>query len=131
MKMLAKAAMAMSFLVLASAAPTTAQAQWVYLGERAVGKFGDRDAISARGEGAFRSVRLCVKRRAVRFYDLDVVFGNGGRQDLQIRRVIGPGECTRAIDIRGNRRLIRRIILKYETVGVRGPQAIVVAYGRR
>ncbi|HKJ61404.1 MAG TPA: hypothetical protein VKA94_05345 [Hyphomicrobiales bacterium] len=137
MKTIAKLAMAFSFLALAATAPSAAQAQWVLLGEKAVSLDADRDIVSAVGEGTFSGIRLCVRRRAVRFYDLDVEFGNGGHQDLQIRRVIGPGECTRAIDIRGNRRFIRRVILNYQTVNpygtgaIFGPQAIVEVYGRR
>lgn len=131
MKTIAKLTMAFSLLALAAAMPASAQAQWVFLGKKAVSLDADRDVVSVRGEGAFSRIRLCVRRRAVRFFDLDVVFGNGGRQDLQIRRVIGPGECTRAIDIRGKRRFIRRVILKYTTVGKHGPQAIVEVYGRR
>jgi hypothetical protein len=133
MKTIAKLTMAFSLLALAAAAPSAAQAQWVLLGEKTVSLTGDRDVVSARGEGAFSRIRLCVRRRPVRFYDLDVVFGNGGRQDLQIRSVIGPGDCTRAIDIRGGRRFIRRIILQYETVNAygAGARAIVEVYGRR
>lgn len=131
MKTILKATIALSLLAMTAAVPSQAEARWVFLGERAVALDGDRDVIRARGEGAFSKIRLCVTRRAVRFYDLDVVFGNGGRQDLRIRRIIEPGECTRAIDIRGNRRFIRRIIMKYETVGRRGRQAVVEVYGRR
>lgn len=137
MKTIAKLVMAFSLLALAAAAPTAAQAQWVLLGEKTVSLNGDRDVVRAAGEGSFRRIRLCIRRRAVRFFDLDVVFGNGARQDLNIRRVIGPGDCTRAIDLRGGRRFIRRIILNYQTVNpygtgsLFGPQAIVEVYGRR
>jgi hypothetical protein len=133
MKTIAKLTMAFSLLALAVAAPSAAQAQWVLLGEKTVALHGDRDIVSARGEGAFSRIRLCVRRRPVRFYDLDVVFGNGGRQDLQIRNVIGPGDCTRAINIRGGRRFIRRIIMKYETINAygAGAPAIVEVFGLR
>lgn len=137
MKTIAKLTMAFSLLALAAAAPTAAQAQWVLVGEKSVSLDGDRDVVNTAGEGSFRRIRLCVLRRAVRFYDLDAVFGNGGRQDLQIRRVIGPGDCTRAINLRGGRRFIRRIILNYRTVNAYGtganfgPQAVVEVYGLR
>jgi hypothetical protein len=137
MKTISRITMAFAFLALAAAAPTAAQAQWVLLGSKSVSLSGDRDIVSARGEGTFSRIRLCVHQRAVHFYDLDVVFGNGARQDLQIRRVIGPGDCTRAIDIRGGRRLIRQVVLTYQTVNAYGtgsafgPQAVVEVYGLR
>lgn len=139
MKIISTISTAVMLAVLAAAAPSSAQAQrgWVLLGEKTVSKLGDRDVVNARGEGRFSKIRLCVKRRPVHFSDLDVVFGNGRSQDLRVRRVIGPGECTRAIDIRGDDRFIRRIVMKYNTVGAYGrrafvgPRAVVEVYGRR
>lgn len=131
MKIVAKFAFALAMMACAAAVSTTAQARWEFLGERAVGKDRDRDVINLRGEGAFKRIRICVRRRAVRFFDVDVIFGNGASQDIRIRNRIGPGDCTRAIDLRGNRRFIRRIVMRYETIRVRGPRAIVEVYGRR
>lgn len=137
MKTISKLTMAFAFLSLAAAAPTAAQAQWILLGSKSVSLSGDRDVVSARGEGTFSRIRLCVRQRAVHFNDLDVLFGNGVRQDLQIRSVIGPGDCTRAIDIRGGRRLIRQVDLTYRSVNAYGtgaafgPEAIVEVYGQR
>jgi hypothetical protein len=137
MKTISRLIMALAFLALVAAAPTAAQAQWILLGSKSVSLSADRDVVSARGEGTFSRIRLCVRQRAVRFHDLDVVFGNGAPQDLQIRSVIGPGDCTRAIDIRGGRRLIRQVVLTYQSVNAYGtgsafgPQAIVEVYGQR
>lgn len=137
MTTISRITMAFAFLALAAAAPTAAQAQWVLLGSKSVSLTADRDIVSARGEGAFSRIRLCVLQRAVRFHDLDIVFGSGARQDLQIRSVIAPGDCTRAVDIRGGRRLIRQVVLTYETVNAYGtgstfgPQAVVEVYGQR
>lgn len=120
-------------LMLASVA-TAAEAQgrgWVEIGSRTVADNLERDVISGRGDGRFRQIKICVERRAVRFQDVDVVFRNGGRQDVRIRRQIGAGQCTRAIDLNGDRRRIRRVRFIYETIRNRGPQARVVLYGRR
>jgi len=114
----------------ATIAPAQAQG-WDRIGSRVVAHQAERDVISGRGDGRFSRIRICVERRAVRFYDVDVVFGNGGRQDIRLRRRIGPGDCTRAIDLRGGRRFIRRIIFDYETIRDRGPRAIVTVFGRR
>lgn len=119
-----------AMLTAAGASPSFAQ-KWVELGSRSVADNTETDVISARGDGRFSAIRLCVKRRAVAFKDLDVVYGNGRPDDLQIRRRIGPGQCTRAIDLKGNRRKINRIVMRYETIRDKGPQAIVTVYGRR
>jgi hypothetical protein len=114
-----------------AAAPAMAQADWVALGSRTVADHGERDTISGRGDGRFTKIRLCVERRAVRFFDLDVVFANGGRQDVPVRARIGAGQCTRVIDLKGRERNIRQVVMKYETARAHGPQAVVTVYGRR
>lgn len=90
---------------------------WDFLGSRVVSHQAERDRVPAPGARRYTQVRLCASNRAVRLYDVDVVFRNGGRQDLQVRNVLRPGECTRAIDLRGNTRDIRFVNLAYQTVG--------------
>jgi len=101
-----------------------------YLGERVVNYGSEKDTILVPGAKKYRSVQLCVKVHAVRFRDVDAVFGNGGRQDFKLRRVIGKGECTRWINLRGPKRNITKIVLRYDTYGNAGPKARVIAYGR-
>jgi hypothetical protein len=48
--------------------------------------------------------------------DFDIRFENGGRQDVNTRARLGAGRCTRAIDLRGNRRDIDEIRLRYEPI---------------
>jgi hypothetical protein len=130
MKKLGLLCAAATLAVIAGSAVSQA-AEWVELGSRAVKHEFDRDTISGRGEGTFTKIKLCVERRAVHFYDLDVQFANGGNQDIPVRSRINPGECTRVIDLRGGERHIRQIVMKYETIREHGPQAIVTVYGRR
>lgn len=128
-----KSVIAALMFTLAGAA--SAQAEAVLIGEKAVSFRADRDVVNVDFDDRFTGIRICVNRRAVRFEDLDVVFGNGARQDLQIRNVIRAGGCTRDIDIRGEARFIDQVILNYRTVGAYGnaaaggPQAIVEVFG--
>ena len=118
---------AVSTFAIGAAAPAVAED---VLGSRVVAHRSETDVIPVPGKQRYSAIRICVKRRAVRFRDLDVVYGNGGRQDLAIRRLIPAGECTRWINLLGKRRDIRRIVLRYDTFGDRGPRAVVTAYGR-
>ncbi len=115
--------------MLAFAAP--ASAQWVRLGAQQVGDHRDKDIMRLSHKGVFRRLRVCVRRRAVRFFDFDVVFANGGKQDLQIRKRVGPGLCVGPFDLRGKQRRIDQIILRYETFREKGEQAVVTIYGHR
>lgn len=104
---------------------------WQFLGAREVNHFAERDRIFAPGNQRFSQVKICVSHRAVRMQDIDVVFRNGGHQDLQVRQFLRPGECTRALDLRGNRRDIRFVNLIYQTAGRNfGPKAVVRVFAR-
>ncbi len=115
----------------ASAAPPPWSPAWDLLGSRAVSQRAERDVVPAYGHRHYAQIKICAYQRAIRFYDLDVAFHNGGQQDLAVRAVLPPGQCTRAIDLRGNRRDIRAVSMAYETLGwFRGSRAFVRVYAR-
>lgn len=103
---------------------------WELIGSQQASDKAERDVVAVRGKERFRQIRLCAARRAVAFHDLDVVFANGGRQDVKIRRILAAGTCTRAIDLKGKHRDIRRIVMNYETVRDRGRQGVVSVFAR-
>lgn len=137
-----KLAIASALLALGLAVPASAHGYgpghgyggwqpWQLLGTREVKHFGERDTIFTPGHQQFKQVKLCAYRRPVRLYDIDVVFRRGGHQDVNVRRVLNPGECTRSIDLYGHRRDIQLVQLAYETLGYpRGPGALVQVYAR-
>jgi hypothetical protein len=83
----------------------------------------DTDTIKAPGRTRQRAVRLCTMNAPIRLRDFDIRFENGRTQDASTRARLGAGRCTRAIDLRGNRRDIDRIRLRYEPIarGYRRP----------
>jgi len=103
--------------VLAFAAPAAAQyGNWRTIGYKTVSGGTDRDTIDVRGNARYRAVRLCSFNAPIRMRDFDIRFENGGHQDVAVRQRIGAGTCTRAIDLQGGRRDIRRIKLVYEQI---------------
>lgn len=101
-----------------AALATPALAKWSQIGERTVSDRGDFDRIVLPGGREFRRVRFCVYRNPVEFKDVDIVFRNGGRQDVAIADEIRPGKCSRAIDLEGGSRDIESIGLRYEEGGL-------------
>jgi hypothetical protein len=77
----------------------------------------DTDIINAPGRTRQSAVRLCTINAPIRLRDFDIRFANGGTQDAHTRARLGAGQCSRAIDLRGNRRDIDRIRLRYEPIG--------------
>ena len=104
---------------LVAVAPAAAQQwRWDERGWRTLGYTrvdgGDSDRINLPGVSRQREVRLCAMNAPLRLRDFDIRFANGGRQDVNTRAVLPAGRCTRAIDLRGNRRDVESIRLRYE-----------------
>ena len=135
-----KLALAGSLLAVGLAVPASAHPfpgpgpgawNWDFLGQRVVRHFAENDAIPAYGHRHYRQIKLCAYQRPVRLYDLDVRFQNGGHQDVAVRAVLNPGQCTRAIDLNGFQRDIKFVHMAYETLGWHhGPRAFVRLYAR-
>jgi hypothetical protein len=112
---------------LTSAVPAAAQ-QWRHdeRGWRTIGHTRvdgrDSDTIRLPGFTRQRAVRLCALNAPLRLRDFDIRFANGGRQDVKTRAVLPAGRCTRAVDLRGNRRDIEAVRLRYEPILHAGPR---------
>lgn len=121
--------LALSFLV--AALPASAET-WVFLGQRHVTDKVERDSIEVTAsEGTFEAIQLRVKRSAVRFVSVTVVYGTGTSDDLELRDVIPAGGKSRALDLRGGNRVIKRINFVYEAKSLGRRGAIVEVFGRR
>ena len=117
--------------LLVAALPATAE-KWVFLGQRHVTDKIDRDSIEVTAsEGTFDAIRIGVKRSAVRFVRVTVVYGAGTSDDLELRDVIPAGGHSRVLDLRGANRVIKRIDFVYEAKSLGRRGAIVSVSGRR
>ena len=104
---------------------------WDLLGTRSVRHFADRDVVPAYGHRHYSQIKICAYNKPIRFYDLDVVFHNGGHQDVPVRAVLAPGQCTRSVDLFGYRRDIQFVNMAYQTLGWNhGSRAFVRVYAR-
>jgi hypothetical protein len=115
---LAAATAAATFVAMAPA--SAQQWRWNDRGWRTVGYTRvdgrDSDTIRLPGFTRQRAIRLCAMNAPLHLRDFDVRFANGRRQDVNTRAVLAPGRCTRAIDLRGNRRDIASVRLRYEPI---------------
>ena len=113
---LATAAIIAGAIVVLGGTPTGAQARWERLGCQKVGFLADKDVIRVgRDEGRFKSIRLQVSGNKVYMNDLKVVYSNGEPDDIPVRSEIRAGGQTRALDLRGERRAIKAIEMKYRS----------------
>lgn len=125
------AVMASALLVGAAEARRDGMRNWELLGRQQVGFNVDRDVIHVgRRDGDFTRIKLRVEGNDVEFYDLKVVYGNGQRDDIRIRNRIRAGGETRAIDLKGGARFIRRVEMVYRSRPNFKGQAVVEVWGR-
>lgn len=126
-----KARTILAVLTLLAVSPlTAAAAEWEFVGTQQANFKADRDVIKVRGHEGHRAIRICVEMAPLKMLDLDVVYGNGERQDIQVRSQFEPGSCTRVIDLKGKRRDIDRISMVYSRVRGQDP-AVVFVYAMR
>jgi hypothetical protein len=108
--------------------------KWEELGCGSVGIKADRDSIKVgRREGRFSAIQLRVSGNKVNILDLTVVYDRGKPDELRVRSEIRDGGETRALDLKGERRVIDRVDLTYKVpLGInllKGPARVCV-YGR-
>ncbi|UUR07352.1 hypothetical protein [Sphingomonas glaciei] len=115
---------------LAAASPAAAQqwrwneGNWRTIGTTRVdGR--DNDVVQLPGVTRQREIRVCALNAPLRLRDFDIRFANGGRQDVRTRAVLDAGTCTRAVDLRGNRRDVTAVRLRYEPVAPRANRPLV------
>lgn len=87
--------------------------QWDKLGERWVDGRVDRDVIAVTRRERYSRIKLVVEHSAVEIFDVNVVFGNGEKFDVNTRLIFGEGTTSREIDLPGGLRDIERIEFKY------------------
>ncbi len=104
---------------------------WRLLGTRNVGDRLDHDTIVVTGlRGDFKKIKLKVSRTAVRFYRVEITFGNGSTQKVAMRSLVKDGGETKAIDLRGKDRVISKVEFWYEAKSLGRKTARISLWGR-
>jgi len=118
-------------LVLLSLSLSAQGGRWFFLGERVVNDKLDNDVITVTAKrGDFSAIQIRVKGAAVDFHKVVIVYGNGRRQEVEVRNTIGAGKVSRVIDLNGDERIIRHIEFWYDAKTIKGRKALVRVFGR-
>ncbi|MCH9807730.1 MAG: lysozyme inhibitor LprI family protein [Alphaproteobacteria bacterium] len=108
--------------------------RWTALGSVEVERFYERRVIRVGFEkGRFRALRLRARDGGVKIRRLTIVYGNGERERLRLRRRFRAGEETRDLELvgRAGGRFIRRIVIRARRVGLRNSTARIDVIGKR
>ncbi len=120
-----------AFGVAALVAVSATSASAATLGCRKVGFIKDVDVIPVgRSAGRFRAIQLRVSRNDIEMRDLKIVYGNGQVDDVPVRSLIRAGQATRWIDLKGNQRFIKEVVMTYASRPSFRGQATVCVFAR-
>ena len=87
---------------------------WVKVGERVVQGKTDHDVIPVgRIAGNFSKLMVVVEGSELEMHDMNVEFGNGQKWDAKTRHFFRERSATRAIDLPGVQRAIKKIEFVY------------------
>lgn len=97
------------------------------IGVLQLGGRSDRDRASMNGDN-ISQVKICVKQNDARIEDFEVQFGNGQKQEINVRNFFREGSCSQWKDLAGGRRNVKEAFVRGNALG--GREAKVVVFGR-
>lgn len=129
----------MMTLIAAFAAPLFAQTPavvtsnkpgWHKIGEVTASFKAEKDQIIVLGADRFKSIKLKVTDAPIHLYDLEVFYEAGDNEHINVREELQKGSETRTIDLKGNNRALKKVVLTYKTLpNVKDEKANVELYG--
>jgi len=109
----------------------SSRADWELLGRKEVSFLVERDTIDVgRSQGRFRQLKFIVEGAPVEMRDVRVTFGDGSTFHPETRLEFGRNSESRAIDLPGRDRYIRKIDFLYRKTSGVFRTATVSVYGR-
>jgi len=122
----------MSIIFSFSFADLSAQpGKWQVLGKRKVNMRADHDEIPVTVlSGVFTGLKFKVLFAPIYVKNFRVFYGNGTSENFVINKRIPKGTFTRVIDLKGNKRVIKKINLNYTTIPNFKGKAEVIVFGR-
>ncbi|MEM1218118.1 MAG: hypothetical protein AAGH79_04370 [Bacteroidota bacterium] len=106
--------------------------KWERLGQKKVSHKLDRDEIfiTAR-EGRFTKLKFVVRNSALNMHRCVVHFANGDKQEVNVRHQFKQGSDSRVIDLKGNKRVIKKVVFWYDSKNIATGKATLVLWGRK
>lgn len=108
------------------------QKGWEHLGSRKINWGLDKDVIAV-GPKAIGYTRLKIKVTggAVNMHRMVVKYGNGEKEEIQLKHHFKKGDDSRVIDLKGGKRHIQTITFWYDTKNRSGKKAMIHVAGKR
>ena len=107
------------------------KAKWERLGSRKVNYGLDKDVIKVGVlEGGFTKLKVQVRGGAINMHKMTVHYANGTSEVLAVKHNFSKNSGTRVIDLKGGKRIIKKITFFYDTKNLARSRATVHVFGR-
>lgn len=121
-----------AFIFLSFNSHAQKRVKWERLGSRVVNYGLDKDVIQVGAkEGGFTKLKVAVTGGSLNMHRMVVHYMNGSKEEISLRHNFRKGSTSRVIDIRGGKRLIKKIVFFYDTKNLARSRAKVHVFGRR
>ncbi|OWY23430.1 DUF2541 domain-containing protein [Sphingobacteriales bacterium UPWRP_1] len=104
---------------------------WELLGSKKVNYSLDHDVLHVgKHEGSFKKLKITVTGGSLNMHKMVVEYGNGDKDEIELRHNFGKGSNSRLIDLKGGDRYIKDITFWYDTDNRSNKKATLHVYGR-
>lgn len=111
---------------------TNQKGEWIHLGSKKVNWGIEKDVIEVgKHEGSFSKLKIKVRGGDVNMRKMMVTYGNGNTENIPLKFHFKKGAESRVIDLKGEKRKIKRITFWYDTKNRSKKKATVHLAGKR
>lgn len=111
--------------------PSKIAKEWERLGTKKVNYKLDRDVIHVGAkDGRFTKLKIAVTKGNLNMHKMVVHYGNGTKDEIELRHNFGRRSSSRVIDLNGNKRFIKKITFVYDTKNASRRKAKIHVFGR-
>jgi hypothetical protein len=108
------------------------KSEWLKLGSRKVNYALDQDVINVGlRDGKFKRLKLQVTGGSLNMHKMIVHYGNGTRESIALKYNFTRRAASRTIDLKGNQRIIRKIVFVYDSKNRSRQRATMHVFGKR
>ncbi len=91
----------------------------------------EKDEIAVTAwKGTYRALRLKVEGAPIRLISATIHYGNGTKEKLVINKRIPANSFTRSFDLKGQKRIVKKVSFIYKTVPKAPRKATIRLQGR-
>jgi len=89
---------------------------WHKIGSRTIDFKNDQDEMTIMGADKFSSIKFKVNDAPVNLKDVEVYYESGEKQDIAVNSPIGPSLESKAFNLDGGERSLKKIVFDYSTL---------------